>query len=126
MRRGVGLGEEAVAGQSAWLVEYKEVGRPTLIKTTRDRDLPLAGRLWIQPATGTVLKTYMVTADPEVRAQVTVTMREDEDVEMWVPDVMEEYYKDARESRDIFGRATYSLYRRFQGNTDEVTRKPPV
>lgn len=105
--------EEQVLGRSAWVVGYRETGRPSLIKTSRGRDLPLAGRLWIEPATGIVLKTYLVAADPEVRAQVTVEMKEDEDIELWVPALMEEYYKDARESRDIFGRATYDLYRRF-------------
>jgi hypothetical protein len=119
-------GEEAVAGRAAWVVGYRETGRPSLIKTSRGRDLPLAGRLWIDPATGIVLKTYLVAADPEVRAQVTVDMMEDEVIELWVPAVMEEYYKDARESRDIFGRATYDLYRRFQVDTDEVVKKPPV
>jgi hypothetical protein len=118
--------EETVAGRAGWAVEYREVGRPSLIKTSRGRDLPLAGRLWIEPATGIVLKTYLVAADPEVRAQVTVTMREDEEIEMWVPAVMEEYYKDARESRDILGRATYDLYRRFPVNPDAAVRKPPA
>jgi hypothetical protein len=118
-------GEERAAGRNAWLVGYRETGRPSLIKTSRGRDLPLAGRLWIDPQDGTVLKTYLVAADPEVRAQVTVDMREDEDIELWVPASMEEYYKDSRESRDIFGRATYDLYRKFQASTDEATRKPP-
>jgi hypothetical protein len=118
-------GEEAAGGRNAWIVAYRETGRPSLIKTSRGRDLPLSGRLWIYPRSGIVLKTYLVAADPEVRAQVTVDMREDEDIELWVPAVMEEYYKDARESRDIFGRATYDLYRKFLVNTDEVIRKPP-
>jgi hypothetical protein len=108
-------GEEVVAGRTAWIVGYRETGRPSLIKTSRGRDLALTGRLWIDPSTGTVLKTDLLAADPEVRAHVTVTMREDEDVDLWVPAVMEEYYKDARESRDILGRATYDLYRKFQG-----------
>jgi len=116
--------DDVVAERTAWVVAYRESGRPTLIKTTRGRDFPLSGRLWIDPQTGTILKTDLLAADPEVRAQVTVTMREDDDIDMWVPAVMEEYYKDARESRDIFGRATYDLYRRFQVNTEEV-RKPP-
>jgi hypothetical protein len=118
-------GEEAVAGRIAWIAGYRETARPSLIKTSRGRDLPLSGRMWIDPQHGIVLKTYLEAADPEVRAQVTVNMREDEDIDLWVPAVMEEYYKDARESRDILGRATYDLYRRFQVETDEVVKKPP-
>jgi hypothetical protein len=117
--------EEAVADRRAWVVSYRETVRPSLIKTSRGRDLPLSGKLWIEPQTGTVLKTFLEAADPEVRAQVTVTMKQDEDIDLWVPAVMDEYYKDTRESRDILGRATYDLYRRFHVNTDEVIRKPP-
>lgn len=117
-------GIEAVEGTSAWIIGYKESVRPSLIKTTRGRDLPLSGRLWIDPATGVVVKTYLVAADPEVRAQVTVTMREDDVIQLWVPSVMDEYYKDTRESRDIIGRATYNLYRRFQTNSDAPIKKP--
>ena len=42
------------------------------------------------------LNTQVVRdADPAVRAQVVVTFRRDEALEMWVPDKMEEYYKAA-------------------------------
>ena len=69
------------------------MARPTLIKTTRGRDLALTGTIWIDPFTGTVVKTELNAADPAVRCQVTVTFRRDEALDMWVPDKMEEYYK---------------------------------
>ena len=70
-------GVDSVAGRTAWVIEYHERDRPTLIKTTRGRDLPATGKLWVEPATGIVLKTSMIAADPLVRAVVTATYRED-------------------------------------------------
>ena len=117
-------GRERVAGREAWVLEYRETERPTLIKTNNERDLPVTGRLWVDPATGLVLRTNVVAADPFVRATVTVTFREDEDLELWVPGQMDEHYRAAR-TPDIHGRATYMNYRRFQVTTDEAIRRPP-
>src|SRR5215210_8010080 len=86
-------GEETIAGRVLRKAIYKEVARPTLIKTTRGRDLALTGFLWIDPLTGTVVKSELNAADPVVRCQVTVTFRRDEPLDLWVPEKMEEYYK---------------------------------
>lgn len=92
---------------------YREMTRPTLIKTTRGRDLALAGNLWIDSATGTVVKTELNVADPDVRAQVTVTFRNDDKLKMWVPSQMEEYYKATQSVDDIFATANYSNVRKY-------------
>jgi hypothetical protein len=118
-------GVEAVAGRDAWVIDYRETRRPTLIKTSNGRDLALTGRLWIDPATGIILKTNLTAADPVVRATVTVLFREDADLELWVPAQMDEHYKAARDINDIHGLATYSNYRKFQVSTGEAIGKPP-
>jgi hypothetical protein len=118
-------GTETVAGRQAWVVDYRETRRPTLIKTSNGRDLALTGRLWIDPVTGVILKTNLTAADPIVRATVTVVFREDADLELWVPAQMDEHYKAARDINDIHGLATYTNYRKFQVNTYEDARKPP-
>ena len=64
-------GEETIAGRVLRKAIYREVARPTLIKTTRGRDLALTGTIWIDPFTGTVVKSEMNAADPTVRCQVT-------------------------------------------------------
>ena len=65
-------GEENIGGRILRKAIYKEVARPTLIKTTRGRDLALTGFLWIDPFTGTVVKSELNAADPVVRCQVIV------------------------------------------------------
>ena len=89
------------------------MARPTLIKTTRGRDLALTGFIWIDPFSGTVVKTELNAADPAVRCQVVVTFRRDEALDQWVPDKMEEYYKAALAVDDILATATYTNVRRI-------------
>ena len=107
-------GEETMNGRVVRRAVYREVARPTLIKTTRGRDLALTGAIWIDPFTGAVLKTEMNAADPAVRCQVTVTFRRDAALEMWVPEKMEEYYKAALAVDDILATATYSNVRKYR------------
>jgi hypothetical protein len=106
-------GEETINGRILRKALYREVARPTLIKTTRGRDLALTGQLWIDPFTGTVVKTELNAADPIVRCQVTVTFRRDEALDLWVPEKMEEYYKAYSAVDDILATATYTNFRRI-------------
>lgn len=107
-------GEETIAGRVLRRAAYREVARPTLIKTTRGRDLALTGHIWIDPFTGTVVKTDLNAADPAVRCAITVTFRRDEALEFWVPYQMDEYYKAALGLDEIVAVATYSNVRTFQ------------
>jgi hypothetical protein len=106
-------GEETINGRVLRKAFYKEVARPTLIKTSRGRDLALTGMMWIDPFTGTVVKTELNAADPIVRCQVTVTFRREEALDLWVPDKMEEYYKAYSGLDDILATATYTNVRRI-------------
>ena len=106
-------GEETINGRILRKAIYKEVARPTLIKTTRGRDLALTGLLWIDPFTGTVVKSELNAADPSVRCQVTVTFRRDEALDLWVPEKMEEYYKAYSAVDDILATATYTNVRKI-------------
>ena len=107
-------GEEAINGRVLRKAIYREAARPTLIKTTRGRDLALTGAIWIDPFSGAVVKSEMNAADPAVRCQVVVTFRRDDALEMWVPDRMEEYYKAALAVDDILATATYTNVRKYR------------
>ncbi|HYB96149.1 MAG TPA: hypothetical protein VEC39_14345 [Vicinamibacterales bacterium] len=106
-------GEENLNGRILRKAVFKEVARPTLIRTSRGRDLALTGFLWIDPFNGTVVKTEMNAADPQVRCQVTVTFRRDQELDLWVPEKMDEYYKAYSGLDDILATATYSNVRRI-------------
>ena len=117
-------GDERVDGRTAARLEFHELQRPSLIKTTRGRDLPVWGTIWIEPASGTVLKTMMTAADPLVRAVVTTTFRKDEALAFWVPARMEEYYKAGSDVDEVTGLATYANFRKFTVATDLALRRP--
>ena len=61
------VGEDRIDGVRVWLVGYKEVARPTLIKTLEGRDMPVSGTLWVDPTDGRVLTTAM-----EIEADATI------------------------------------------------------
>jgi len=106
-------GEETIDGRVLRRAAYREAARPTLIKTTRGRDLALTGRLWIDPFSGTVVKTELNAADPVVRCAITVTFKRNDALDLWVPSQMDEYYKAALGLDEIVATATYSNVRRF-------------
>jgi hypothetical protein len=106
-------GDEVIAARTVERVSFRETARPTLIKTSRGRDLGLEGTLWIDSSTGTVVKTQMIAADPAVRAQVTVTFRRDGELGFWVPELMEEYYKANLALDEVFAKATYTNHRSY-------------
>ncbi len=106
-------GEETIDGRVLRRAAYREAARPTLIKTTRGRDLALTGHIWIDPFSGTVVKTDLNAADPAVRCAITVIFKRDEALDFWVPVRMDEYYKAALALDEIVATATYSNVRRF-------------
>ena len=118
-------GTETVAGREAWKLAYEEIARPTLVKNVTGMDLLMRGALWVEPATGVILKTSMWVADGAMSATVTVDFREDESVGLWVPSQMAEHYRASAGSEEIRCTATYSNYRKFSVSTDEVIEKPP-
>jgi len=106
-------GEETIDGRVLRRAAYREAARPTLIKTTRGRDLALTGRLWIDPFSGTVVKTELNAADPAVRCAITVTFTRNQALDFWVPAQMDEYYKAALGLDEIVATATYANVRTF-------------
>src|SRR4029450_6614232 len=61
-------GVDAVNMRSLVRLGYRETARPTLIKTTRGRDIALTGNLWLDSATGPGGKTEVNGGDPAGRA----------------------------------------------------------
>jgi hypothetical protein len=55
-------GEDTVDGMSVWKVAYEEKQTPTFIRTPEGKSRPATGTLWIVPADGRVLRTYLEIA----------------------------------------------------------------
>jgi hypothetical protein len=106
------------------LIEFRETARPTFVRTTNDRDLPVNGRLWVDERTGTIHKTELHAVDTSVEAHITVTYLLDPGMGVWVPARMEERYKRGRDTSEVRGIANYSRFRRFEVKTSENIDEP--
>jgi hypothetical protein len=105
-------------------LDYEEVGRPTVIRQAdTDRDMPATGSLWLDPATGRIVRTLVRTSDGMFSMEMTVTYRRSEALGIWVPAEMKEAYIQ-RASQTISGSAKYSNFRRFQVKTEEKIAIP--
>ena len=86
-------------------------------------DLFAHGRLWVELATGRVLKTELQVEQPSVRAIVTTTFRYDERFGIAVPMEMRERYTIGTGNR-VNTVATYGRFRRFNVIAEEDVRVP--
>jgi len=119
--------EELVSGEQTWVVGFKERDRGSLIRRGDGKNLPAEGRLWIVPTDGRIVKSELVVKDfvkdaGGSRAEIYVTWRRDEALDLFVPVELRERYEGPwtamrapkqSERYDIDGVASYSNYRRF-------------
>jgi hypothetical protein len=109
-------GKTSIGDVMVWEIRFTEVLHPTMITDLSGDDQPQHGTLWIDPATGEVLKTETVidARSRAVRGKVTfvVTYKENPKLNMLVLDEMREKYDS--ELHRVECTATYSNFRRFE------------
>ena len=110
--------------EPVWVVEYREVEKKTMIRTSNGRDLPARGRFWIDPSTGQVAASELIAEDMLLRGTVDVEYQRQPSLGLLVPIEMRERYDIRRDSSRVDGVATYSRFRQFQVQVDE--RLAPV
>jgi VWFA-related protein len=122
--------DEVVDGRPARVLSYREKVRPTLVRTQSGVDIPLYGRLWLDPGDGRVLRTELrFDLGGERRSLIRVDFRAEPGLGVLVPARMWEWYEGADQLGRIGGDktlvqglATYTSYRRFQVTTTEAPR----
>jgi hypothetical protein len=107
-----------------WRIGFKEVGSPTLIRGAKDGDLRTSGHIWVDSATGRILRTELVTEDLTLHSEIEVTYRVEPGINVLVPGEMRELYRVGANQTRIDGRATYTKFRQFTVTTTEKTEKP--
>ena len=105
--------------EPVWVVEYREVEKKTMIRTSNGRDLPARGRFWIDPSTGQVAASELIAEDMLLRGTVDVEYQRQPSLGLLVPIEMRERYDIRRDSSRVDGVATYSRFRQFQVQVDE-------
>lgn len=118
-----------VADDGTWEIAFKETSKPTMIRTPDGASVPAAGTIWVQPDSGTVVRTaFTVTLGNGARrgtGHVDVTYRRVEALEMWLPAAMDETFEASQATAAgrvgvapsiwdrVGGHAEYTNYRTF-------------
>lgn len=117
--RRVELPMSSPAPASAMVVGYEETAHPTIIQNRERGDMSSHGRLWIEPLSGRVLMTELLTDNSDISACVDVMYRDEPGIGPPVPVEMRERYLRRRDGSRTEGVATYSRFRQFQVKVDE-------
>jgi hypothetical protein len=105
-------GHEIVGQREVWKIDFVERAPSLLIRTPAGPDQITRGSAWLDPATGTVVKTYLnVVISPTSQAKITVDYQIDAKLGFFVPVTMHESYE--RFSSRIVTTAAYTNYRQF-------------
>jgi hypothetical protein len=142
-------GEDTIDRVKVWKVRYAETGRPTIIRTSAGKDMPVSGTFWIDPVEGRIFKTHMeISSEATIEgpgatarfgtpvrrmktsASITATYRWDDAMAIIVPAEMLETYEGP--SRNAFTgneefsrvncRATYTNFKKFQTTARIVSK----
>ncbi|MCC7416611.1 MAG: hypothetical protein IT176_05660 [Acidobacteria bacterium] len=111
--------DDATRTDGAWAVDFREVGAGTMIRTNGEQDMPMEGRIWIEPDTGRVLGTIMRAQNQMLRGAIEVTYQAEPSLGLLVPRHMHEEYRMYTDGSGVIADATYSNFRRFQVKVDE-------
>jgi hypothetical protein len=103
---------EIVDQREVWKIDFVERAPSLLVRTPAGPDQITRGSAWLDPATGTVVKTYLnVVITPTSQAKITVDYQIAPKLGFFVPVTMHESYE--RFSTRIVTTATYTNYRQF-------------
>ncbi len=107
-----------------WAIEYRERETPTVIRSPRGASIKSRGRFFIDPTTGRVLISELVSEEPAVRASIEVSYQSAPLLDLLVPVAMRERYDVRRDGSRIDGLATYGKFRQFGVAAGESIRTP--
>jgi hypothetical protein len=104
------------------VIDFRELARPTIIRTVQDADRPASGRVWIERDTGAILQTELELTGDGVSIRFTTLFRQDGSLNVAVPVRLQEEY--VLPSGKLVGTATYGSFRRFSVSTDTNVTAP--
>lgn len=105
-------------GPDVRVLQFREFVTPTLIRLDGNADVYTNGLLWVEQATGRIVKTQFNLGRRGSGIEIVTTFRNDPDLHIDVPVLLKEWYPDGQ-GGDITGEASYSGFRRFQVTTQE-------
>lgn len=117
-------GTDKINGIQGVEVRFQEVRGPTLVHGLHGESLPSSGAVWIEPATGRVLKTEFEVENPYAKAKgrITVTYSANKALGILVPDDMKERYE--TDDGVVECTANYSKFRSFNVDVKSDIQAP--
>jgi hypothetical protein len=119
-------GTAKVSGIETWEIQFEEKRAPTLIHADTGQSLQASGSLWIEPATGRIVKTDLQVENPysmpKVKGRITVTYSENKKLGILVPGEMREWYE--TEDALVTCIASYSNFRMFNVEVSSKINAP--
>jgi hypothetical protein len=115
-------GMEKSLGPDVRVLQFQEFRTPSFIKLDGNADVFTSGLLYVQQATGRIVKTQLNIGKRGSGIEIQTTFQRDPMLEIDVPVLLKEWYPDGQ-GGDITGEATYSRFRRFQVSTEEEVHK---
>jgi hypothetical protein len=113
-------GRETIARVDTVIVDFEEIGIPSLVRGLNDANVPARGRYWLEPATGAVVRAHVEFAGPELAGRLEIELARDETLASWVPRQMAETWRVPGQS--ITGLARYDRYQRLTVATGEIIK----
>ena len=108
-------------GPGVWIIDYKEEEKPSFIRGRSDLDLFAHGRVWVEAATGRLMRTEVLLDQPTLRARITTSFRFDDRFGIAVPYEMQEEYKFDNGTK-VTAIATYDRFRKFDVSTEDTLK----
>jgi VWFA-related protein len=111
--------------ENAWVIEYRETEKETVIRNQQGRNIYSYGRFWIDPRSGRILMSELRADGGGVAVVVDVSYRSDDAAGVAVPVEMRESYDPIQTGSTgppgvgVRGVATYGHFRQFRVQTDE-------
>ncbi len=100
------------ASAPVWELEFRERSQPTIIRQSDGRAVFSRGRVWVDIASGAVLRTDLALVLGRVEYTLTTRFEWVPAMNLVLPASLDERY--ATPDEVVTGRATYTNYRRFQ------------
>ena len=114
-------GRDMALGDDAWIVEFRETTKPTLMRGSGGRDVFAHGRYWIDARNGRIARTEITFSVLGTESTVTTSFEMDERLGTPVP--VEMRFRRGAARSEVRGVATYGRFRRFEVGTEEAIRK---
>jgi hypothetical protein len=114
------VGEERIRGIRTWRIAFREISKPTLVRTPSGEDIVSEGSFWIEPASGRIVETELVSQGlyemsgfpTRVVSTVRVQYQHDRRLDLFVPVEMRETLEVS--PNKVTGVAVYRNFRRFE------------